>query len=187
MSGQSSPPHQQGRGHEAPSAREFRNVVGQFATGVTVVTVASQGQVRGMTANAFTAVSLDPLLVLVCLRVGCATDEMISTAEHFAISILSAGQQSVAAWFANPTRPAGRQQLDSISWRPGRITGTPLVEDALGWLECSVQERAVVGDHAVIYGRVLDVGSSGGGGPLLFHQGRFETISEERHRLGLVS
>ncbi len=86
---------------------EFRDVVGQFATGVTVVTVASDGQVRGMTANAFTAVSLDPLLVLVCLRLGCATDELIRTAPSFAVSILSAQQESVAAWFANPD-PAGR-------------------------------------------------------------------------------
>lgn len=187
MTGQSSNPHQPGLGHGVPSARQFRDVIGQFATGVTVVTVASQGQVRGMTANAFTAVSLDPLLVLVCLRLGCATDELVSTADHFAVSILSAQQQSVAAWFANPTRPTGRQQLDNIAWRPGRISGTPLVDDALAWLECSVQERVVVGDHAVIYGRVLDVGSSGSGGPLLFHQGRFETISEERQRLGLVS
>ncbi len=178
--------HQNGVVREVPSARQFRDVVGQFATGVTVVTVANQGQVRGMTANAFTAVSLDPLLVLVCLRLGCATEELVSSAPYFAVSILSALQQPVADWFANPSRPAGQQQLNSISWRPGRATGTPLVDDALVLLECALQERAVVGDHAVIYGRVLDVSGNGSGRPLLFHQGRFETITE-RDQLGRVS
>jgi flavin reductase (DIM6/NTAB) family NADH-FMN oxidoreductase RutF len=168
--------------HQVPTARRFRDVVGQFATGVTVVTVASDGQIRGMTANAFTAVSLDPLLVLVCLRLGCATDELISAAPSFAVSILSAEQKSVAAWFANPARPAGRRQLDAVAWSPGPRTGTPLLDGALGWLECAVEERVVVGDHAVIYGRVLDLDLSGCGEPLVFHQGRFATIPEQRDR-----
>jgi flavin reductase (DIM6/NTAB) family NADH-FMN oxidoreductase RutF len=183
MTSQSIHAHHHGPTREVPSARKFRDVVGQFATGVTVVTVASEGQVRGMTANAFTAVSLDPLVVLVCLRLGCATDELVSSTDHFAVSILSSEQQSVAAWFANPSRPSGRQQLDTVGWRPGRATGTPLVDHALAWLECAVQERVVVGDHAVVYGRVLDLGCSGSGAPLVFHQGKFETLADEREQL----
>lgn len=162
----------------SPTAREFRDTVGLFATGVTVVTAQGRGEVRGMTANAFTAVSLDPLLLLVCLRLGSPTDELISRVPHFAVSILSADQSSVATWFANPDRPAGTAQLDAVGWRPGRMTGTPLVAGAMAWLECAVQERVVVGDHAVVYGRVLDLGRAGHTRALVFHGGSFGALGE---------
>ena len=114
-----------GRENQPPSAREFRDVVGLFATGVTVVTAKGGEQVRGMTANAFTAVSLDPLLILVCLRLGSPIDQLISRSSHFAVSILSATQRSVATWFADPSRPQGSAQLDAVGWWPGRVAGTP--------------------------------------------------------------
>ncbi len=161
---------------EQPTPRQFRDVVGRFATGVTVITASDGAELRGMTANAFTAVSLDPLLVLVCLRLGCATDEMLTRTEHFGINILSARQQGVAAWFANPNRPAGRAQLDVVGWSPSAVTGSPVIDGAVGWLDCAVDHRVVVGDHAVIYARVIDLAGGECDGPLLFHRGEFGTI-----------
>ncbi len=162
--------------HAVPTARRFREVVGRFATGVTVVTARNGQDLRGMTANSFTAVSLDPLLVLVCVRLGCATDEMLLRTPHFGINILSARQQSVAAWFADANRPAGRAQLDAVGWHPSALTATPMLDGVLGWLDCAVDQRVVIGDHAVVYGRVLDLGGGEGDDPLLFHRGRFGTV-----------
>lgn len=153
--------------------RTYREVAGQFTTGVTVVTCLRGNEGRGMTANAFTSVSLDPLLALVCVRRDSEMRRLLDTTHQFAISVLAAGQQDVAAWFANPARPAGRTQFDAFDWTPGRATGAPVIGGALAWLECSVAERVGAGDHMVLIGRVLDLGRGDGGEPLVFFNGSY--------------
>lgn len=160
------------------SPTRFREIVGHFTTGVTVVTAAHQGKARGMTASSFTSVSLDPLLVLICLRLGSSTDNLAASSGHFAVSILSAEQRAVAAWFANPARPDDETQLDQVGWRPGDVSGAPLVNGALAWLECTVEQRLVVGDHSVVFGRVAALGSGATASPLVFHRGAFGTLGE---------
>lgn len=157
--------------------REFRGVAGMFTTGVTVVTSMRGRHGRGMTANAFTSVSLDPLLVLVCVRRDSEMRRLVDMTHHFAVSVLAADQQDVAAWFANPARPGGSAQFDAVDWHPGRATAAPIIAGSLAWLECSVAERVGAGDHMVLIGRVLDLERTGATEPLVFFNGAYQTAT----------
>lgn len=158
-------------GMPRPDTREFRRVAGLFTTGVTVVTALRGDAARGMTASAFASVSLDPLLVLVCLRTDSEMRRLVDATDHFAVSLLSSRQAGTARWFADPARPRGRAQFDRFPWRPGRVTGAPLLVGSLGWLECAVDQRVPAGDHQVVVGRVLDLGRAGPGDPLVCFDG----------------
>ncbi len=155
----------------------YREVAGLFTTGVTVVTALRGSEGRGMTANAFTSVSLDPLLALVCVRRDSEMRRLLDRTHQFAVSVLSAGQQDVAGWFANPARPSGRAQFDAVDWSPGRATGAPVIRGCLAWLECAVAERVGAGDHMVLIGRVLDLGRSEAAEPLAFFNGAYATMA----------
>ena len=157
--------------------REFRAVAGLFATGVTVVSTLHGGRGRGMTANAFASVSLDPPLVLVCVRHDSEMRRLLDAHETFTVSVLSADQRGVAAWFADPARPEGRAQFDAVGWHLGPATGAPVISGALAWLECAVSERVVAGDHVVVFGRVLGLGAGQPGEPLLFFAGEYGIVA----------
>jgi flavin reductase len=149
----------------------LREVMSQFATGITVVT-ASGAHCHGMTANAFTSVSLDPPMVLCCVARTARLHEAILTARSFGVSVLSDSQEDVARYFAKRGRPAGRAQFDEVDWFPGQRTEAPLITGALAWLECELAEVYHGGDHAIFLGHVL-AASRGTGGALLFFGGGF--------------
>nr|WP_092529664.1 flavin reductase family protein [Amycolatopsis arida] len=148
--------------------------MGQFATGVTVLTAGGRDG-HGMTANAFTSVSLEPPLVLCCVAKAARIHEVIMTARSFAVSILGGDQRDVAKHFADWRRPRGRAQFDAIGWFRGPRTGTPLVADALAWLECELVKVYAGGDHSIFVGEVLDARRGEGGPALVFHGGEFQT------------
>lgn len=163
-----------GNGHvlSLPVKVSLREAMAQFATGVTIVTVGGQ-RGHGMTANAFTSVSLDPPLVLVCVAKAARLHAAILADGCFAVSVLGADQAHVARYFANRGRPAGMAQFDAVQWRPGTCTGAPLLGGALAWLECDVVEVHEGGDHSIFLGRVLECSRGNGGGALVFHAGAF--------------
>ncbi len=153
----------------------YRRVIGHFATGVTVVTTAVDGRLHGMTANAVSSVSLDPLLLLVCVdRRAIAHGEM-SRARTFAVNILSAEQEGLARLFAERRQPE-TASLRGAPFEPGP-SGSPLLTGCLAWLECASHEAVEVGDHTIFIGRVLagEVGQAAQ--PLMYHRGTY------RHRL----
>ncbi len=132
---------------------DLRNVMGEFATGVTAVTLDSDPP-HGITVNAFTSVSLDPPLVLVCLDHDTEAHERLTTgeAEHYCVNILSADQQILGEHFAGMTDG----DLDPFEEHPTEtaVTGTPAFSESLGYLDCSVHETVEAGDHTVYIGRV---------------------------------
>ncbi|WP_159941970.1 MULTISPECIES: flavin reductase family protein [unclassified Nocardiopsis] len=132
----------------------LRRVMSRFATGVTVVTTGGSTP-HGMTANAFTSVSLDPPLVLCCVSLTARLHAAVVGTGSFGVSLLAADQEDAARHFADGSRPEGRAQFDGYDWRPGPRTGAPLLSGALGWLECEVEHRYPGGDHAILLGRVL--------------------------------
>jgi flavin reductase (DIM6/NTAB) family NADH-FMN oxidoreductase RutF len=150
-----------------------REVMAQFATGVTVLTAGGRDG-HGMTANAFTSVSLEPPLVLCCVAKAARMHEVIMSARSFAVSVLAGDQQEVARHFADSRRPRGQAQFDAIEWVRGPRTGTPLVAGALGWLECELVKVYGGGDHSIFVGEVLEATRGVGDSALLFHGGRFE-------------
>jgi flavin reductase (DIM6/NTAB) family NADH-FMN oxidoreductase RutF len=158
---------------------EFRRTLGQFATGVTVVTVLTpEGAVHGMTANAFTSVSLEPPLVLVCVGTGARTHGLLPQQGRFGISVLREDQEAWARYFAST------EQKQDAAERLGvklRITagGVALLVDALAQMECTLAASHTAGDHTIFVGEV-ESATAGEGRPLLFFGGRFRGLEAER-------
>jgi flavin reductase (DIM6/NTAB) family NADH-FMN oxidoreductase RutF len=146
--------------------------MGHFATGVTVLTTAGENG-HGMTANAFTSVSLEPPMVLCCVAFTARMHEAVVAAGGYAVSVLSSEQRDQAKYFADKKRPGGAEQFDAVDWVPGPATGAPLLSGALAWLECELAETYAGGDHSIFLGRVLAAGSGAAEQPLVFYQGRF--------------
>jgi flavin reductase (DIM6/NTAB) family NADH-FMN oxidoreductase RutF len=149
--------------------------MGLFATGVTVVTANAQPP-HGMTANAFTSVSKQPPLVLVCVDREAVMHERIQSAATFGVSVLSAGQEHLARYFADRLRPNGAAQFAPVEWSPGPLTGAPLLRGALAWLECGLTDAYVVGDHSIFIGSVLGLSRGAGQDALLFYGGQFHQL-----------
>ncbi len=156
----------------AKSHAELRAVFGTFATGVTVIT-SGRGVPHGMTANAFTSVSLDPALVLVCVKHSSVMHNTIKANGSFAVSILASDQEGLARYFANSARPRDEHEFQTVPYRPGVHTGSPVIHGSLGWIECKLTAVHEGGDHSIFVGAVLDLGHSGDRDALIFHNGRF--------------
>lgn len=158
------------------TARVLRDVMGRFATGVTVVTVDGE-KAHGMTANAFTSVSLDPPMVLCCVAHTARLYPAALDARRFGVSVLGADQVGLARYFTNKSRPEGMAQFDRVDWFPGRHTGVPLLSGSIAWVECELTEVYDGGDHAIFLGTVLSAGS-GAGEPLVFAGGSFHHLDQ---------
>ena len=158
------------------SPQEFRRTVGMFATGVTVVTTNVGGVVHGMTANAFASVSIDPLLVLICVDRQASMHGLLPQAEGFAVTILSAEQESLSAWFASGGRPAGEDQFQGIAWEPAPVTGCPVLSEGVAFVDCLVHERHEGGDHSIFLGEVVDLAPLRDVDPLLFYAGAYRRL-----------
>jgi flavin reductase (DIM6/NTAB) family NADH-FMN oxidoreductase RutF len=146
--------------------------MGQFATGVTVLTTVHVGRFHGMTANSVTSVSLDPLLILVCLVREARTCLAIQQAERFAVNILGEHQEELSRRFARP----GQDHFDGLDVVTGPH-GLPLLPDCLAYLACQVTEIVQAGDHDVVFAEVDHCRvSADGGAPLLFFQGGYRKL-----------
>ena len=154
---------------------DLRSVMGRFATGVVVITVGGE-HVHGMTANAFSSVSLDPPLVQCSISHSAVMFGALSGAGRFGVSIMGDEQESLVRYFADKSRPLGATQFDAVDWTPGPHAGAPLLTGALAWLECEVVEAHVAGDHSIFLARVLSCRQGEGGRALLFYQGRFHRV-----------
>jgi flavin reductase (DIM6/NTAB) family NADH-FMN oxidoreductase RutF len=145
-------------------ADHYRNVMARHAAGLVVVSAAQAGGWRGLTASTFSAVSVDPPLVLVCLERFAATRDAIVESGLFNVSLLTAAQEFVAERFAGRA-PAVGQAWKEVPHRLGS-NGIPLVEGCLAWLECRVVATHDAGDHEIVVGEVLAAGE-GAGDPLV--------------------
>jgi flavin reductase len=157
----------------------YRVAIGQFATGIAVVAATTGGVTHAMTVNAFTSVSLDPLLILVCVERAARFHGAVVGAGTWAVSVLTEDHEKTARWLATRGRPA-EGQLDGHPHHPGPVTGHPILDDALAALECRTYATHPGGDHTILVGRVLSVAGSVPGadlpGPLLYHAGRYRRL-----------
>ena len=155
-------------------AAEFRRILGHLATGVAVVSAADPetGAARGLTATAVASVSLDPPLVLACVEHGADTHDCIERAGAFAISILGADDEAVARRFAD--YPTDRK-FTGIAWR-AEVTGAPVLDEALAWVDCRVHAAHDGGDHTIWVGEVV-AGDAADGSPLLYFRGGYGRLA----------
>ncbi|MFJ5925622.1 flavin reductase family protein [Kitasatospora sp. NPDC092948] len=156
----------------------LRETMARFATGITVLTTGGE-QVHGMTANAFSSVSLDPPLVLCCVARTATMHRAITVTGSFAVSVLGAEQEQLARYFADRDRPRGAEQFDRVDWQPGPLTGAPLLGGALARLECRLAEVYEGGDHSIFLGEVLATEWAAGDGALLFYRGGYHRVGCE--------
>ena len=151
-----------------PDPARFRQVLGHFCTGVTVVTTADEAGPAGFACQAFAALSLEPPLVLFCPSRSSASWPRIERAGHFCANVLAAGQQELARVFGS----SGGDKFAGLRWT---VTshGAPVLEDALTWVSCTVEAVHQAGDHHLVVGRVTELGPCRAEQPLLFYRGRF--------------
>ncbi|HEV7979568.1 flavin reductase family protein [Amycolatopsis sp.] len=165
----------------APSARRLseqgglREVMARFATGITVLTAGGE-QGHGMTANAFSSVSLDPPMVLCCVSRAARMHSAIVAAGSFGVSILGAEQNELARYFADWRRPGGLAQFDEVDWSAGPQTGAPLLDGALAWLECRLAHSYEGGDHSIFVGEVVTADRGQVQDALVFYGGGYHQV-----------
>jgi 3-hydroxy-9,10-secoandrosta-1,3,5(10)-triene-9,17-dione monooxygenase reductase component len=152
-------------------ASEYRDLIGHFPTGVAIVTCHGDDGPTGLTTNAITSLSLDPLLVLVCFDNASRTLPAVRSAKRFAINVLRAGQEDLAAVFAS--KRVAREKFESVTHTVAH--GVPVLDDALAWIACELVELLPGGDHTIGIGSIID-GAASDGEPLVFFRGSYVSI-----------
>jgi flavin reductase (DIM6/NTAB) family NADH-FMN oxidoreductase RutF len=158
------------------TTQEFRDALGHFATGVTVVTTQGSGHPYGMTANAFASVSLEPPLVLVCVVSRTEGENSIRENGVFAVNVLGSDQEALSRYFADSSRPRGWATFKQIAHRRSH-TGSPVLGGVAAYFDCRLVATHEAGDHVIFIGEVEALGLDSDVNPLLFHLGRYRRVS----------
>lgn len=157
-------------------SRAFRNVMGLFATGVTVLATEIEGEIHGMTANALTSVSLQPLLILVCVQKNAHMAEYLRQSGQFSVNILNEKQQDLSNYFAGIW--ASDAEPPAFNFEPW-VCGPRLV-NSIGALACRIEEFIEGGDHWIITALVVDLHHADQVvNPLLYYRGQYRKLLEE--------
>jgi flavin reductase (DIM6/NTAB) family NADH-FMN oxidoreductase RutF len=163
----------------AIDSRTFRQTAGQFATGVTVISLALEGEVRAMTVNSFTSVSLDPPLVLVCLGKDSRAGKHIQTATRFCVSILGDNQRDLSAFFAGAWKAPAPPRVSFTDW-----DGVPRLDGSIAAIGCQVYAVHDGGDHWIVVGEVVGTYTAGHNcRPLVFYSGGYVDLEAQCVRL----
>lgn len=157
-------------------AKEFRQVLGCFATGVTAITAQRQGNPYGMTVNSFASVSLTPPLVLFCATPGGETYRAILESQHYAVNILAQEQQDIALRFAGMTPIGEENRFDGLDYDPSPQSQSPWLNGCLAWLDCKIVQTIEAGDHVLMLAQVLELRKAAAASPLLFFSGQWPKI-----------
>jgi flavin reductase (DIM6/NTAB) family NADH-FMN oxidoreductase RutF len=157
----------------------YREVIGSFATGVAIVTVQGEDGPAGLTTNAVTSVSLEPLMLLVAFGNGSRTLPIVEQAGRFAVNILHAGQEDLARLFAS--KREAEEKFDAATHVVAH--GVPVLDDALAWIACDLEDLTPAGDHSIGIGRVTHLSADDDAGarndPLLFFRGGFARLCRQ--------
>ncbi|MEJ7798400.1 MAG: flavin reductase family protein [Solirubrobacteraceae bacterium] len=153
--------------------RAYRDTIGHFASGVTIVTTTGPEGHAGMTTNAITSLSLDPLLLLVCFDRGSRTLDVVRSSERFAVNVLRAGDRELAAVFAS--KRVGREKFERVTHREAH--GVPVLDSALAWVACELRELLAGGDHVIGIGEVIGMNIGQETDPLVYFRGRYTTTA----------
>jgi flavin reductase (DIM6/NTAB) family NADH-FMN oxidoreductase RutF len=153
---------------------ELRRIMGHFATGVTIITsVRSSGELHGLTANAFTSVSLVPPLLLICVDKKAESYPCFTETRVFTVNILAGDQEALSRKFA----VSGGNKFEGVSYRLG-ANGAPILDGTLAYIECTVSQEVDAGDHTVYLGEIQQAETPHEGKPLLFFRGGYRELGD---------
>jgi flavin reductase (DIM6/NTAB) family NADH-FMN oxidoreductase RutF len=150
----------------------YRQVLGHFPTGVTVITSAPTSGPVGMAIGSFVSVSLDPPLVGFFAAVSSSSWPKIEAAGSFCVNVMTAEQLELVKGFASKSE----DKFAGVDWRPA-LSGSPILSGALAFIDCEIYKVVEAGDHWFIMGQVTELGVSGDGQPMVFHRGTYGTFS----------
>ncbi|MGG4470127.1 flavin reductase family protein [Paenibacillus alvei] len=150
--------------------KQFRTTMGKFATGVTVIATEVEGEVHGMTANAFMSVSLDPKLIVISVRKQASILAKLQSSQTFSVNILGEDQQEVSMIFAGQLKD---KQVDF-----NRLDGKPVIPGAIAQIACEVSGEHIEGDHILFIGKVTDIYVEDKA-PLIYYNGKYGSLKEE--------
>jgi len=156
---------------------ELRRVLGHFATGVTIVTSRIGSRTHGITVNSFTSVSLNPPIVLICIDNRAESYHFLPEAGTFAVSVLSERQSQISDYFARRLAPNPDDELAEIPYHDG-VTGCPLIDGAIAYVECRMAGTHDVGDHAIFLAEVVVATLADESPPLLFFRGGYPRLRD---------
>lgn len=153
----------------------WRGTMGKFATGVTIITtIDTEGNPMGMTANAFTSLSLDPPLVLVCIDNNSGTLTQLLDSKRYCVNLLASSQENLSRVFA---RKGGAEKFENVSFFTG-VTGVPVLDGCLASVECAVQHVIEGGDHLILVAEGVQIHEvSDATEPLIFYRGKYEKLN----------
>jgi 3-hydroxy-9,10-secoandrosta-1,3,5(10)-triene-9,17-dione monooxygenase reductase component len=152
----------------------FRQVLGHFPTGVTVITAITESGPVGLAVGSFFSVSLDPPLVAFCAGRSSTSYPKIAEAGHYCVNVLADEQEDICRVFA----AKGDDKFATIGWRPSPATGAPVINDVLAWIDCEIHAVHEAGDHYIVIGRVHELEVGHQGGPLVFFRGGYGRYSQ---------
>jgi flavin reductase (DIM6/NTAB) family NADH-FMN oxidoreductase RutF len=168
------PANELASGHSLIDPRDFRNALGTYATGVTVITAAgADGKPYGLTCNSFASVSLNPPLVLWSLVIYSQNMSIFQNASHFAVNVLSASQDALATRFATPSE----DKFAGVEWQPG-LGNAPILADSVANFQCRAVDRYYGGDHVIFLGAV-ETYAYNRDEPLLFARGGYGRFTQK--------
>jgi flavin reductase len=150
-----------------------RKIMGRFATGVTVVTTGKEGRYGGLTANAVCSLSLDPPFVLVAVDKRAGSHAELLEHRCYAVNILAATQEAISQRFAK----SGPKDFSDLTWKTA-VTGAPVLEGTLGYVDCRLVEVLGAGDHDIFIGEIVAGELSEAGTPLLYFSGKYRQLAE---------
>jgi len=156
------------------SPEQLRQVMRRWASTVTVVTMRADDQIHGLTVTAFTSVSMNPPLVLVCIQNDSQSNTLLRQGRCFAVNFLAEDQAELSERFAGRIPTADR--FEGLAYRTA-VTGAPILEDALAYLDCTVAGAYWGGDHTIYLGLVEEAGILREGRPLLYFQGAYRHLA----------
>jgi flavin reductase (DIM6/NTAB) family NADH-FMN oxidoreductase RutF len=161
--------------NQPPDKASFRHVMGHFASGVTIMTTTAAERMHGMTVSAFASQSLDPLLILVSVERSTVMHQLVAQSGAFAINILDEHGEGTARFFADNARLNGPEFKDG-SYHLG-ATGSPILEEATGYLEATVDRTLDAGDHTIFVGRVVELKIVHDAAPLIYYRSGYRGLA----------
>ena len=163
---------------EDEERRRLRELMGRFATGVTVVAARLGPFLAGMTANAIATISIDPPILMASIARKAETHGAIIGSHAFAVSVLADDQRGLAECFAQPTTATKLTRFCDAAWHEAE-TGSPILEGALAYFDCRLTERHAGGDHTIFLGEIVAAGYREDAAPLIWYGSRYRRIAAE--------